>query len=265
MGDNHPALIAKYLLKGYCLLNEYCQKGHSNTPLVRSRDGQLICVRCENEGAPEQTTSTDADETATASAPGPKSVPMEVETPTLAPTLPSLSTTPLRIGGSAASARAAEVTLEVPECRFNCIHLDYRRGGMPRLLGNTYTAKVRASLASLGSSPDVSSVLQEAFANAACAQIRDRVLIPQSCAGAEISRSAGQVRITCTKEDGHFVLPERECTFLPGVVPELIAKHLMDLLLGREGLSMTLQSSGVRWLEVSLSTVDGAVSYQRAV
>merc|ERR1740121_2217260 len=39
---NHPALIAKYLLKGYCLLNEYCPLG-KNVPLVKSRDGTRIC------------------------------------------------------------------------------------------------------------------------------------------------------------------------------------------------------------------------------
>eukprot|EP00927_Polykrikos_kofoidii_P053276 TRINITY_DN4761_c0_g1_i1.p1 TRINITY_DN4761_c0_g1~~TRINITY_DN4761_c0_g1_i1.p1 ORF type:complete len:350 (-),score=72.01 TRINITY_DN4761_c0_g1_i1:258-1307(-) len=45
MTDNHPAKIAKYLLKGWCLLNENCPAG-TNIPLVRSREGVLVCCGC---------------------------------------------------------------------------------------------------------------------------------------------------------------------------------------------------------------------------
>lgn len=45
-GADHPAKIAQYLLKGWCLLNEYCPNGQ-NIPLVRSREGALLCCGCD--------------------------------------------------------------------------------------------------------------------------------------------------------------------------------------------------------------------------
>lgn len=45
-GADHPAKIAQYLLKGWCLLNEYCPNGQ-NIPLVRSRKGELLCCGCD--------------------------------------------------------------------------------------------------------------------------------------------------------------------------------------------------------------------------
>lgn len=122
-------------------------------------------------------------------------------------------------------------------------------------------AKIRAGVASLGSSPDVSAVLQEAFGNACC-QLSDRILVPAACPGAEISRSYGQVTIALTQSEGSFVVPECECIFLPAVAPELVAKWLLEAV-QRQELTSGLKSRGVRWLEVFLSTSTGDVTYRQ--
>jgi len=44
--NRNPSKIAKYLLKGYCLKNEYCPNGQ-NIPIVQGKDGRQICVGCD--------------------------------------------------------------------------------------------------------------------------------------------------------------------------------------------------------------------------
>lgn len=276
MADNHPAKIAKYLLKGWCLLNEYCPNGQ-NIPLVKSREGTMVCAGCDSScpyyathGEP-QASGTGAAAAPVPAALAPHLVAMPISggdaaahSASVQPTLPSLSSTPLRVGGTPASVGSAEVTLQAPESRFCCVRLDYRVGGIPRLLGETYVAKVRVNLVAPGSSPDVAHALQEAFTTDACRRLSDRVLIPASCPGADISFALGQV--TITRSDGtQLSVPEKECVFLPGVTPELIAKYLLEALLCREDLVSTLNSSGVRWLEVCLCGSGGEVTYRRAM
>lgn len=268
MTDNHPAKIAKYLLKGWCLLNEYCPHGH-NIPLVRSKEGETLCVGCvENlpvEGAAPSSAGTapaPAAETVVSAA----SEPMKVtasHSSVVTPSLSSLSTTPLRMGGTAASAGLAEVTVQGPEHRFSCVRLDYRSKGVPRLLGESYVARVRASLAAPGSSPDVAAQLQEGVSTA-LEQLSDRILVPPSCAGAVINKEGGQVKISRTGDGHEFVLPQCDCVFVQGG-PEFIAKWLLDALVARADIATMLQSASVQWLEVCLSFPGGEVTYKSAL
>jgi len=282
MVENHPAKIAKYLLKGWCLLNEYCPNGQ-NIPLVRSKEGTLVCAGCESSCphfsthgdqaslggtagaslAPVQTAVAAPAATMTGAAPvaSPASAMTSMATsPGLVPSLPA---SPLRSGGAAALVSPADFTLQGPEHKFSCIRLGNRTRGAPKLLGEAYVAKIRAGVASLGSSPDVSAVLQEAFGNA-CGQLSDRILMPATCPGAEISRSYGQVTIALTQSEGSFVVPECECIFFPAVAPELVAKWLLEAL-QREELTSGLKNRGVRWLEVFLSTSTGDVTYRQTL
>lgn len=193
----------------------------------------------------------------------PADVPMDVPAAraVAAPPLSSLAASQPRAVSAPVGAGAAEVTLQGPERRFSCVRLDCRSGGDPRLLGDAYVAKLRLGLASCGAS-DVAPVLNEAWGHA-CGQLADRVLIPQSCAGAEIMRARGQVTVNLT-DGSHFAVPERECLFLPGVAPDFLAKWLTEVLLGREEFAGTFLSAGVQWLEVCLSTSMGEVSYRIA-
>ena len=49
--EAYPNLIAKYLLDGWCMLNESCAT--HLTPLLRSREGRELCVACEAMRAQE--------------------------------------------------------------------------------------------------------------------------------------------------------------------------------------------------------------------
>ena len=129
--------------------------------------------------------------------------------------------------------------MQGPEHKFSCVRLGSRTHGAPKLLGETYVAKIRAGVASLGSSPDVSTVLQEAFGSA-CGQLSDCILMPETCAGAEISRNYGQVTIASTQSQGSFVVPECECIFLLSVAPEIVAKWLLEAILVNLGFLFPL-------------------------
>eukprot|EP00928_Gymnodinium_smaydae_P073052 TRINITY_DN56315_c0_g1_i1.p1 TRINITY_DN56315_c0_g1~~TRINITY_DN56315_c0_g1_i1.p1 ORF type:complete len:438 (-),score=105.61 TRINITY_DN56315_c0_g1_i1:44-1357(-) len=90
MSDKHPAKIAKYLLQGWCLLNEYCPNGQ-NIPLVKSKEGKLVCAGCTSS-CPYYATHSEAG----AAAPAPPAVPPLSPAPTPA----------LACGGAAAAAAA---------------------------------------------------------------------------------------------------------------------------------------------------------------
>jgi hypothetical protein len=38
--------MGSYLLKGYCMLGTYCDKCPAGVPLMRGRDGVVICIAC---------------------------------------------------------------------------------------------------------------------------------------------------------------------------------------------------------------------------
>lgn len=186
MSDNHPAKIAKYLLKGWCLLNEYCPIGN-NTPLVKSREGILVCV-CGDSACPyfppegEQTSKVAARpppqaQGVQAALPVPTSpgipdspyqgTPVQTAAPVapssalpavpVAPSsaLPGTSPTSSSLGiSSAVSAVPTSAELEVvltgPDCRFSCVRLETQLTAASlqraKLIGDTFIVAVRFAL-----------------------------------------------------------------------------------------------------------------------
>mmetsp|Transcript_140944 Transcript_140944/g.270465 ORF Transcript_140944/g.270465 Transcript_140944/m.270465 type:complete len:271 (-) Transcript_140944:155-967(-) len=268
MSGNHPAEIAKYLLKGWCLLNEYCPNGH-NIPLVRSRENKIVCVcgdqscpySAAGEGGGKSTPLTPApvqprelDVTPVSAAAQTRGVQQDTHTPSGKQFLasPALSVPDT---GLAASYGPSEVSFTCPECRFSCVRLDLRSDGVPRLLGESYGAKV--CVGTSDSLSDVASSLQDVLRKV-CSPLMDHMLIPQKCSGVDIARDMGKVIVKC-RDGAEFVLPERECVFLAGVSLESIAKLIL------EGVCAEKIASRVDWLEVSLSSSIGEVSCRRVL
>lgn len=268
MSGNHPAEIAKYLLKGWCLLNEYCPNGH-NIPLVRSRENKIVCV-CGDQSCPYSAAQGESGK-GTPATPAPvqareldiSPMPAAVQTRGVQPVAESPSRKQFLASpahsvpdtGLAASFGPCEVTFTCPETRFNCVRLDLRSDGVPRLLGESYAAKVCVGTSS--SLGDVASSLQEILRKV-CRPLVDHVLIPQS-SGVEIARTMGKVTVMGRDGGAEYAFPERECTLLTGVSLESIAKWIL------EGVSVEKLPGRVDWLEVSLSSSAGEVSCRRVL
>jgi hypothetical protein len=271
MAGNHPAKIAKYLLKGWCLLNEYCPLGH-NIPLVRSRQGQVVCVCCDrscphfcgDDGEPNSKplpaeAGVDAPATLPQSTnlklsePSPRDVSGYTRmSPYQAPRNNEISAV---VGsGDAGSIRVAVTSLKDT---FSCVRLVSSSSGIPCLLGESYSAKLQAGTYVGASVEDLSGVLGSAISKS-CQQLANRILIPQDCSGADISRSASQVTVTC-KDSKEYAFPERECIFLQSVSQDMLAYWILD------AVPIEDLAGRVEWMEVSLTSSIGEVSCRRAV
>mmetsp|Transcript_125600 Transcript_125600/g.268036 ORF Transcript_125600/g.268036 Transcript_125600/m.268036 type:complete len:295 (+) Transcript_125600:80-964(+) len=287
--DKQPAKIAKYLLKGYCLLNEYCPNGQ-NVPLVRSRDGKLICCcsdsTCPYTDEPAAPVCTPAD---AAPAAVPATAPQGAESkaaPALAPVLgggaaasatppaapatsPAVSaTSPAQAwteeataGSHRGAANVVEITLQGPEFKFSCVRVATGTGERrSRLLGGSFDVKVR--LAVPLSRADTGG-LKEAV-SVECRRLAERVLVPER-AGVKLSRAAGQVLVAC--EDGvRFQLPEEDCLVLPiaGTTQAELAGAIWEAVAASSAAG-SLRSCGAQWMEVSVGEASsGDASYRRA-
>jgi len=273
--ENHPAKIAKYLLKGWCLLNEYCPNGH-NIPLVRSKQGVLLCVGCD-PGCPYNGTYTEEGQ----ESPEGRSVDPAA---TLAPSVNSLVTHDTRgsaytTTGTAPRATAEdtcprggqldgapaleeglfEVALGGPEFRFSCVRLAPRPGQRPRLLGDSYVVKVRFALNANAEDLVDSSALKEAVRRE-CEQLNDRILIPEDCKSMENKSQIGrgQVEMRCCDDGRSFSFPEQDCLVLRmarAASEELAAMVWERLAVAR--VTESLRRAGAHWMEVRLTESSG--------
>jgi len=261
MADNHPAKIAKYLLKGWCLLNEYCPNGQ-NVPLVRSREGQVVCVcgdpTCRYHQAEDgvvckptespRAEAREATETEPSSAPRPFSPPQRSD-----PVDRNQSDPPAVRRSPSPLSSNSEKVFTTPETKFNCVRLDSVSGGqIVRLHGDSYVVKVRVGIAASSAVDGLDGALQKTVSKF-CNHLANRVLIPRSSPGLDIATSTGHVTVTYGNAS-HYTFPETECVTLTGVTLELIAKWLLERVHGELG------ERGAQWMEVSLSCSLGEVS-----
>jgi len=254
--ENHPAKIAKYLLKGWCLLNEYCPNGH-NIPLVRSKQGVLLCVGCD-PGCPYNGTHTEEGQ----ESPEGRSVEPAAalassaytttggQSAALSPRPFSHGTAPRatvedtgarggQLDGTPALAEGLfEVALGGPECRFSCV----------RLALNSNAEGL----------PD-SAALKEAVRRE-CEQLNDRILIPEDCKSMENKSQIGrgQVEMRCCDDGRSFSFPEQDCLVLRmarATSEELAAMIWERLAVARA--TESLRRAGAHWMEVRLTESSG--------
>lgn len=273
-GESQPAKIAKYLLKGYCLLNEYCPNGQ-NVPLVRSRDGTLICC-CDDltcpykeeaaagpQGGQPRPAAGVSKPMATASAavpaarqaapPIPSTKQADSASLDTAAGAESVGAQSIRIasGGMNADtgARENQLTLQGAEFQFSCVRLAARRNQQTQLLGGFFAVTVRIGMD--GQLMEVGS-FREAI-GAECQRFANHVLLPEHALGVEISRAGGQVVVVCG-DSSRFELPERDCLVLP--VAGLSVEELVSLIWERVASTdnmAALRRAGARWMEVAIA------------
>eukprot|EP00971_Amphidinium_carterae_P247622 4917333-Amphidinium_carterae.1 len=119
-----PAQIAQYLLKGYCLLNEYCPNGAS-IPLLRHPNGSYLCV-CGNAACKYASSAAPAGQKPSGVAtdggypqqraepqPAPSSAPQPLPAAVGSQKMESQSSLP-------PPSRAVEVAVRGPELSFTC-------------------------------------------------------------------------------------------------------------------------------------------------
>lgn len=226
MSDNHPAKIAKFLLKGWCLLNEYCPNGQ-NIPLVRSRDGALVCAGCSSS-CPHYATHGES----------PQVTSVEVS-PTLMPAV------------SATSTAIMEVALEGPKFRFNCVRLLMLDSRRVRLIGGSYFIQVRFAIPR-GSTYCCNAV--EECVEKRCAQFSSSVLLPTKSA-AKMHVAGGQITIT---DDNDLVITLPECDCLTLAVESITDEALAGTLWEYVVADVTAEAlHSLRWLEVSVTDACG--------
>jgi len=271
-GDSQPAKIAKYLLKGYCLLNEYCPNGQ-NVPLVRSREGVLLCC-CDDPTCPyKEKVAASPRPAAPAPSPSPpaaleSSPPPSSASPrgggggAAAEKAPAASFQPLARtsarstsaagGAEPCAAAAAELTLRDPGFQFSCTRLaaPSRGSRRARLLGGSFSVKVRVGTDGQGLD---TSGLREVVGEA-CQRLHERVLVPEQSRGVQVSRAAGQVMFAC--EDGaRFEFPEMDCLALPtaGASLEELAAVLLESAMSSEVAAEWRGAGRVHWMEISVA------------
>lgn len=289
MNDNYPAKIAKYLLKGWCLLNEYCPNG-TNIPLVKSREGALVCAGCDPScphfgthgdhllGAAATTSSSTAvppplpvsdvkDSSQDAKlgtfeprvmAWQPEPVPASLSSTTQVvtersarPPLGSVAkATPTPSGGTA----VAEVGLEGTDLRFNCVKVATERGVPSRLAGDSYEVKLRMAVpTTAGIVFPGADGLREAV-RGECEFLNQQVLVPKQC----LARGPGEGQYKVVTEDGSSILlPQSHCQILPtGVSVSELAAWLWSRITSTRAAEH-LRAAGASWLEVSLRESSG--------
>jgi len=247
MSGNHPAEIAKYLLKGWCLLNDYCPNGH-NIPLVRSRDMRYVCC-CGDRTCKYYP----GDELASPQPQASLSDTIKSSAPELSasPIATMLSAGMVQVAKSASPCFASggcEFTFASPSVQINCVRLD-KRSDHFKLLGDCYLAKVRIGFRS--ACPDVIP-FQDVF-KSVCGQLIDRVLIPDPRVCPEVNIVGSKVVIN--RSGAEYVFPESECILLSGLSPDAVPQWIL------QQYSQQYPKGGdVAWLEVSLSSSLGEVT-----
>jgi len=264
MGETQPAKIAKYLLKGYCLLNDYCPKGNS-VPLVRSREGVLICCcsdptcKYSEENAAQASSGRATAKAAVSQSPVSSTGAIAGSPKELggafAPQTRSLASAPAVAGASGSGARASsevEITLQGAAFRFGCVRLAAGSSHRVQLLGASFAAKVRIGY---GASACLETEGLRAALGAECRRLHERVLLPGNI---QLSRAAGQVVVACSG-GGRFELPEIDIVVLPDLAgsgsAEGLASLLAERLLGSSD-AMAGLAGAAAWMEVSVA--DGA-------
>jgi len=304
MGDNHPAKIAKYLLKGWCLLNEYCPNGQ-NIPLVRSKDGALICAGC-TPSCPYYATHGDQPEASPVRSPaparpGPPAVERSDRAMPLQPPEPAIQvpsggdgslaggccggptaggghhpvasgahgSAPLSAWSSAgtapASSEAAVVTFKTPAMRCSIVRLFSGRGQRSRLVGNSLELKVRMAVTARGVEAERHlDVDLREVARSQCDKLDEKVVLPAALCTGVGEHS--QTTVAC--EDGaRFVLPGRDCIILDTAQVSLdaIAATVWGWI-STAPVAERFHGCGALWLEVSVSETSGAeASFRRAL
>ena len=191
--EAYPNLIAKYLLDGWCMLNESCTK--HLTPLLRSRDGRELCVACE-------ATSRRQLESA---GPPPAPKPFLAE-----PSSARVNAQEIDTGRARPSALRAtpadglwEVLVQGPDLKFCCTRLASRDKRRLRLLAESIAVKVRLA-AAVGVD---ASLLREAAAEI-CGKLADKVILPKFASGNTQISEPVKGQICVTSEGASFSLPE---------------------------------------------------------
>mmetsp|Transcript_41682 Transcript_41682/g.75692 ORF Transcript_41682/g.75692 Transcript_41682/m.75692 type:complete len:280 (-) Transcript_41682:59-898(-) len=268
-----PAKIAQYLLKGYCLLNEYCPNG-SSIPLLRHPNGTYVCVcgdaSCKYSDSPStQTVSHTGQKPSGASESGyptarPSAEPMRAEVPRPVPPTTSCPSTERQAGLPPPSNRSVEVAVRGPELSFTCSRVvkDQLTGRL-RLLGGAYSVQARASvpIGSTGHGSETACLRQALRLETRA--IADHVLIPQGCHGLLLNQTSESVR--ATMEGRSFELPTDECILLAtgDVSIEDMSAYLWERVVQCTATSAwrALPSS---WLEVSVADHAGAEASYRS-
>eukprot|EP00933_Yihiella_yeosuensis_P023904 TRINITY_DN1855_c1_g1_i1.p1 TRINITY_DN1855_c1_g1~~TRINITY_DN1855_c1_g1_i1.p1 ORF type:complete len:330 (-),score=21.95 TRINITY_DN1855_c1_g1_i1:106-969(-) len=273
MSESYPSQIAKYLLKGWCLMNEYCDNGH-NTPMLKSREGVLICVACEVARGGEaaivpscsvQTPSAGEPEPSPSPAvngacPGTPAKGRPPMMPHTMPFLPECRATASRSSNlDSPPVDFLEVVLNGSDLQFSCTRLARRcQEQRLRLLGDHFSVKVR-----FPAQLDADSLAVREAARTSCERLGDRIVLPrlgQSSTRAEVSIEEGSEEIEICfegKKQRRFVFPREDCLLIPGsqVTPDALASLIWEDL--EKTISTRLSSQEVtRWLEVSI--VDSA-------
>jgi len=264
-------------------LNEYCPNGH-NVPLVRSRDGALVCC-CDDPACPYKEKGSGAaaaappasaaEPAASASAPGgypsgaASSPPVvarrpEAEAVSSAAAPAAQRRLPAQAAGGSGGARAVveagatELVVQGADLQFCCTRLAVQRDQRAQLLGGSFAVRIRCGVE--GSELAWGRTLREALV-AECRRLMDRVLLPERAAGVQVTRAAGQVMVACGS-GARFEFPDRDCVALP--VECLAVEELAALMLDKaSGAIASMQSSGVLWIEASLTQAPGAEAIVR--
>ncbi|CAK9097054.1 unnamed protein product [Durusdinium trenchii] len=243
-----PKMIASKLLQGWCMLNKSCEKDLA--PLLRSRDGQELCVACEIRAAVAE---------------GPP--PVRCFLPEVAAPEPERtedvaavtgSTSPLLRKQEVLGSALWEVTAKGPAMKFCCTRLVSQNGQRPRLVADSFAVKVR-----LGAAVGVDSfALQEATA-VACRTLMHKIMLPKPAGGSPEIRAANGQMSVIHNDKTIFSFPEEDCQQVPHtrVTPESLAaivweeldKSTMQSL--KRAADLTEASCQPWWLEVSL--IDG--------
>eukprot|EP00927_Polykrikos_kofoidii_P053277 TRINITY_DN4761_c0_g1_i2.p1 TRINITY_DN4761_c0_g1~~TRINITY_DN4761_c0_g1_i2.p1 ORF type:complete len:313 (-),score=69.20 TRINITY_DN4761_c0_g1_i2:294-1232(-) len=281
MTENHPAKIAKYLLKGWCLLNENCPAG-TNIPLVRSREGVLVCCGCtpacphyKTHGHPPPPSQAQVLPLASVEQPSDKTAaslaaPAATAAAAQDRTLPAIGSNPIAAWQDTRQSHHDDaspfVLLQTPPMRFSCVRLSRvtvgKGGGRRfRLVGDSLMLKVRFALpaAALSGFPDEEELRVAIQFHRDL--LHEKVIVPSSSAVSQPGRE--QVSVNC--EDGsRFSFPERDCLLIPAPQATLdaIAAVLWEGIVAGEGARF----AATTWMEVCLIDGSGAeTTFRRAL
>lgn len=272
MGDNqNPSKIAKHLLKGCCLLNEYCPNGQ-NIPLLKTRDGNLICVGCT--ASCKYYAKYGGTEAASKGLEAPSQVaspqqPMAATVPSGgglggavgAPMPPSSgSGCPVSAAVANTGISPVEVGVQGPDLRFGCVYLATTNDQLPRLSGDHYSVKLRVAAPATNKGCMFDTTALKEAVSTECKQLAKQVLIPEHNSSIEISVVSGQEQVRIKCENGsHFMFPMPDCLLLPvvHVTLDAIATIIWERIAASPA-AVSLCESGACWMEICV--IDGATN-----
>mmetsp|Transcript_116469 Transcript_116469/g.340744 ORF Transcript_116469/g.340744 Transcript_116469/m.340744 type:complete len:321 (-) Transcript_116469:75-1037(-) len=293
--DNHPAKIAKYLLKGWCLLNDYCPNGQ-NIPLVRSREGALVCAGCNPSC---QYFATHGDQTQQSGAPGQPQTETTVGA-AMAQPAPKKPTADMPPPAPTSAVNKPRVEFEAQQLQTPAQQVAPNLSGGAGPASDAPTAPVQGVVAVADGGSACEVAIQGQGLGFGCVRlslspglrprllgdyftVKARLALPghgqvvdtdelrqalqAQCRRlaertllpqVQVERGANVVTISC--EDGTLLsLPEHDCLLVqvPRVTPDVVAALLWDRLVAAPVMEQ-LCSSGAHWLEVSVTSGSGA-------